>query len=429
MHREFFLRRGDPARCTTASNCHLQGEVHPIAVAALAAVAVLTGCGSPPATEATGELLPDDVPVVHNVESRSRVAEWTVGSKLRVGAVDGEVTFGRVADVAPRAAGGLWVVDAQSRWISGFEEDGSRVVHFGGEGDGPGELRTPSALFEIDDGTVVAGSAFPPVLHRFDAGGSYLGSTRLTESRDANGAPIPPRFADWQMAADGKAVADLFAVPGPGQGSSVVHTLVRFADDDLNGRGRDTIVRWSLPSTPASPWSPIEIVPVRPSWSVGPEGLIWWSPGAPYEIRAYDQGGTPVRAITLDRNAVRVTPAIEEKLISGLRSSAASGPGGAALIEQAIERARWPKFLPQVVDLWVSHPDGRIFALPWTADSFDESIARRLDVFEPEGRYVARLTLPPRFSPRRFANGAVYGVERDQLGVSYAVRYGIVTAD
>jgi hypothetical protein len=100
-----------------------------------------------------------------------------------------------------------------------------------------------------------------------------------------------------------------------------------------------------------------------------------------------------------------------------------------ALIEQALERARWPNFLPHVVDLWVSHPDGRLFALPWTTDSFDESVPRSLDVFEPEGRYVARLTLPPEFSPRRFANGAVYGVEKDQMGVNYAVRYGIVPAD
>jgi hypothetical protein len=425
MHHQSFPRRGDPSRGTGSPPISRAGEIHPIVAATVGAVAVLAGCG-PPASDATDASLPEGVPVARNIESRSRIAEWTVGSKLRVGAVDGEAAFGRIADVAPRASGGLWVVDAQSRWISGFGEDGSRVVHFGGEGDGPGELRTPSTLFEIDDGTVVVGSAFPPALHRFDADGRYLGSSRLTESRDANGQPLPARFADWQVAPDGEALGDLFAVPGPGQGPLVAHALIRFADQELNGTGRDTIVRWSLPATPASPSSPIEIVPVRPAWSIGPDGLVWWSPGTPYELRAFDREGTPLRAITLDRDAIRVTPAIEERLIAGLRSSAASGPGGAALIEQALGRARWPEFLPHVVDLWASHPDGRLFALPWTAESFDEGASRSLDVFEADGSLIARLTLPPGFSPRRFANGAVYGVERDDLGIGYAVRYRIV---
>ncbi|MCL7926355.1 MAG: hypothetical protein M8841_01090 [marine benthic group bacterium] len=430
MQSSFLKRRAAPAGRADAPVMHGPRGVVGVITVVLGLVIVGAGCdessggvsGRPPDSGFDG------VPIVNNVEDAGLVAEWGVGDPLRAGALEGEAAFGRVADVAPRQAGGFWVLDAQSRSISGFDENGTRTVEFGGEGDGPGELRTPSRVFQTADGTVYVGSAFPPELHRFEADGSFLGIARLTESRDAAGNPLPARFAGWQVAPDGRLLADLFAVPGPRQGPSVAHDLVSF-EGDLDRARRDTIARWSVPSTPASPSSPIEIVPVRPSWSVGPQGLTWWTPGTPYEIRAYDEAGTPVRAIRLERDAIRVTPRVEEMLIAGLRASAADGPGGAAVVEQVIERARWPGSLPHVAELWVSHPDGRLFALPWSADSFEASSAKQVDVFESGGRYAARLTLPPGFSARRFADGFVYGVERDELGIQYAVRYTIGPRD
>jgi hypothetical protein len=73
-------------------------------------------------------------------------AAWRVGDELRVGSVDGELAFGRVSDVAPRSAGGMWVLDGQSRTVSGFDESGSLVLTFGRRGEGPGELRNPSRV-------------------------------------------------------------------------------------------------------------------------------------------------------------------------------------------------------------------------------------------------------------------------------------------
>ena len=427
MQFSFLERRGDPARGAGVSGVPGVWPVGPMIVLLVGLLAALPACSdpSPRVTKGVHEAPPQGVPVVENVESSARVEEWRAQEQLRVGAADGEAAFGRVADVAPRAAGGLWVLDAQSNVVSGFTEDGSVAVRFGGEGDGPGELRTPSKVFEVPGGTILVGSAFPPALHRFDSDGNFLGSSRLTESRDREGNPLPARFAEWQSGPAGRAVANLFAVPGPGQGSRTAHVLVAFADEDLDRSVRDTIVQWSVPATPASPSSPIDIVPVRPSWSAGPGDLIWWSPGTPYELRGYDAKGTPVRIITLDREPIRVTREIEEALIRDLRASAAAGPGGSAVVERALERARWPKSLPHVADLWVSHPGGQLFVLTWAADSYDATAPRRLDVFEKGGRYAAQLTLPSRFSPRRFADGAVYGVERDELGVDYAVRYAI----
>jgi hypothetical protein len=96
--------------------------------------------------------------------------------------------------------------------------------------------------------------------------------------------------------------------------------------------------------------------------------------------------------------------------------------GGAAL-DAVLERASWPDALPYLASIWVSTPWGRVFAAPFTSGMFDERPSLLIDVFEPDGRYSGSLTLPAGFSPRRFADGAVFGVTTDELGVTYAVRY------
>ena len=88
-----------------------------------------------------------------------------------------------------------------------------------------------------------------------------------------------------------------------------------------------------------------------------------------------------------------------------------------------IERASWPESLPHVAKLWVSLPRGRVFAARYEEGLYDDPPSMRVDIFEPDGSYEGRLDLPGGFSPRRFAEGAVFGVASDELDVSYAVRY------
>ena len=91
----------------------------------------------------------------------------------------------------------------------------------------------------------------------------------------------------------------------------------------------------------------------------------------------------------------------------------------------ARSRASWPDALPHLASIWVSTPGGRVFAAPFTSGMFNERPSLLIDVFEQDGRYSGSLTLPAGFSPRRFADGAVFGVTTGELGVTYAVRYRI----
>ena len=52
--------------------------------------------------------------------------------------------------------------------------------------------------------------------------------------------------------------------------------------------------------------------------------------------------------------------------------------------------------------------------------------SRDWDVFDPTGRFLGVVTMPPRFTPRIILGGKIYGIWRDDLDVQYVVRLRII---
>jgi len=319
----------------------------------------------------------------------------------------------------------MWVLDGQSRTVSGFDESGSLVLTFGRRGEGPGELRNPSRILETTDGQIAITEAFPPVLHWFEADGSFRETVRVEASRNEEGTRSLPVLAEWWVGPDGTPFADVFAVPMPGGEPRVRHSIIRVVGKGLSAEAPDTLVRWSVRAPPADPTAAVEMAATTPQWSVGPGPVIWWTPGTPYELRSYGSGGELLATVRLPREATPVTRELKAAIESDLRRSSIGGAGGSAALDAVLERASWPDALPHVTAIWVSAPDGRVFAAPFISDMFDERPSMLIDVFGPDGRHSGSLTLPADFSPRRFAHGAVFGVTTGELGVTYAVRYQI----
>ena len=390
------------------------------------------GCDDrPPAGSSRAAAAPQDadatgIPLVQNSDrDLADYPAWRVGARMRVGSVDGELAFGRVSDVAPRSAGGMWVLDGQNRIVFGFDESGELALSFGREGDGPGEFRNPSRIVETSNGTIAVSEAFPPVLHWFDVNGSYLETVRVEASRNDDGTRSLPVLAEWCIASDGTPFADVFAVPMAGEEPRVRHSLVRLGGEGFASGLPDTLVRWSVDAPPTDPTADVEIVATKPQWSVGPGPVVWWTPGSPYELRSFGSDGELLTVARLPREATRVTRGLRASIESSLRLTAVDAMGGRAAIDAVLERARWPEALPHVAAVWVSDPDGHVFAAPFASGMFDALPSLLLDVFEADGQYSGMLSLPAGFSPRRFARGSVYGVATDELGVTYAVRHRI----
>ena len=152
---------------------------------------------------------------------------WRLAKSLSVGALEGDLAFGRIADVAPRADGGMWVLDAQNRTVYGVDESGEIVMQVGGSGEGPGELGNPTGVFELQDGRIAVTESYPPALHWYDSQGTYLETvyTSRGESGDGNGSPPP--LGQWSVMPDGEAFVHLWSIPMPGAGPDVRHSLLR----------------------------------------------------------------------------------------------------------------------------------------------------------------------------------------------------------
>lgn len=346
---------------------------------------------------------------------------WRLEPDLVVGEVDGPLAFGRVADVAPRAAGGLWVVDAQSARVRGFDEDGREVLALGGRGDGPGELRGPVGVIETDDGRLAVLEAFPPRISWFDAEGRPSGRTVVAPPDEGTGVA----FAEWAVASDGTPFADVFAMPRAGDGTEVRHVLLRLGRPDRPAAPAETLLAWTVTAPIPVPGGPIPVLPPRPSWSAAADGTVSWTPGTPYEVRTISAEGRLVEVLRRPVDAAPLTPALRRVLAEEIRRSLAEGRGGAAPGD-VLERLSFPGRLPHVAGLWVSRPDGALRVARYTESSVREGRPTAVDVFSREGAFLGEMALPEGFAPRSFTPEAVYGVREDGLGVSYAARYRIV---
>jgi hypothetical protein len=106
-------------------------------------------------------------------------------------------------------------------------------------------------------------------------------------------------------------------------------------------------------------------------------------------------------------------------------------------MEQTRRSVSFAEFFPAFVSMsigpngsiWVQHlrPPAQVTEEELeTYDMTQDIGSRDWDVFDPDGRYLGVVTMPPRFTPRRIVEGKIYGVWRDDLDVQYVTRLRIV---
>ena len=87
----------------------------------------------------------------------------------------GDAGFGHLADVTSYPDGRIAVVDRMESRISIYSRNGRELEHFGREGDGPGEFRSPFAITRFGDNLVISDFSPNKLLTVFS--GSHLVST------------------------------------------------------------------------------------------------------------------------------------------------------------------------------------------------------------------------------------------------------------
>jgi hypothetical protein len=139
-------------------------------------------------------------------------------------------------------------------------------------------------------------------------------------------------------------------------------------------------------------------------YSVRKDDSIVWAVSNQYQLTVADRGGKIIRIIKKDYDPLKINEEDKKRILS------ARAPG---------RKFEFPKNYPPFRDLNVDD-EGRIIL--WTYDS-DKENNRFYDVFSPDGRYLAKITL--KYTPLCWKTGKLYCVKQDEEGFLQLKRYRV----
>ena len=421
--------------------------------ALLTAVALVTACDRGGDVAAVGwETVTDtigDTVVVRTVGASDTAAALRLEETLRIGELEGadEYTFASVQGIVPAPGGAVWVWDGTVKALRLYDSAGRFVRQLGRRGGGPGEYEESNGMAPLPDGRLAFWDPRNARVMLFDTAGATDGGWRVAAGfftqravvadtagtvylqqlldADVEGVPFPRRRLGWirYRVADGQPLDSLVPPLAPDEALQLTATRVE------GGQNRSS-------SSTNVPFSPQSIC------ALGARGYFVCGNGARYGITLH----RPEGLLRIERDAE--APAVqadekaseEETITAMLRGTDPSWRWSGPPIP---DRKPFFRGLQVAADgrVWVlrSRPGERIpdeeLAELETArrgDGPNRIPPRRwrersaFDVFEPDGRYVGHLLVPPRTSLMHMRADTVWAVERDSLDVPYVVRFRLL---
>jgi len=360
---------------------------------------------------------------------------WTLEEELRIGSLSGELEyqFGQIGLIALDSRDRIFVLDMQAREVRVFSPDGTYQQTIGGPGSGPGELGAQvGALFMGPGDTLLIPDLANQRVNRYAPDGTSLGSFPL---RLENGLPLSivatrtgvvaeqvrPLSLPDRPARDSLDVIVTLATDG-----SVLDTLMRFppgASLVLNSRGAQRT-----------------IFAAEPVWTLSDDMQLFFGITNEYRISVFDRDGNLQRIVTKPVEPAPVTERDKEMMWDVIEQQirdAVPPQSFMEVMQQARQSIGFAEFFPAFVSMsigpngsiWVQHlrPPAEVTEEELeTYDMTQDIGSRDWDVFDPDGRYLGVVTMPPRFTPRIILGGKIYGVWRDDLDVQYVMLLRIV---
>jgi len=366
------------------------------------------------------------------------------GPEIRIGSpTDSAYAFGFVRTLAVAPNGTLYSIHANPSEIRLWTADGKPAGSVGREGEGPGEFRSPMALgFFGDTLWVMDGFAYRVSL--FSPEGEYLGgrtpTVRLSEHpEDRHSPPRPVRpLRDGTFYGISPAWSDAIA---RSQLDGVPHVHM-----DADGATLDTLwwqafephdilalLRESGGTFGQQPFGDGSLVTLSPAEKlVVLERRVPDEPeGAAFRLTMLAMSGD-----TLTRRAYPYTPVpLPTALVDSMAHVQAEQWHGfmtrfdqgatVASLERDIRTAMYaPRFFPPVHTL-VAADDGSI----WLGGFSREGQAREWKILDASGSPRGRVLAPAGLRIMVVRGDQVWGVEMDELDVSYIVRYQVVRGE
>lgn len=294
-----------------------------------------------------------------------------------------EYIFSKIGDIAVDGEGKIHILDINEAHIKIFDKNGKYVKTIGNKGQGPGEMSRPSSLQITTQNEIAVNDSSARKIHFFTLDGNFLHAVSQTNMSF---------FTDPKIDKEGNITASYMIMD-----NEVVYVLKKF-----NPQLKEFFPIFSkviLKYPNFNPFFP------QCYWDIIEEDNIIWGFADKYELFIIDSAGKTVKKITREYDPVKITDEEKEKIIEGLL-------GGIKLI--------WNEHHNPFIYLRVDD-EGRIFTR--TYEKARESGQYYFDVFDPDGKYVAKIPLKSR--PYVIKKSKLYTIEEDEEGYQLVKRYRI----
>ena len=311
---------------------------------------------------------------------------FEIKEELSIGDAKGreEYQFSRVSGIAVDKEERIYVLDYKEAHIKVFNKNGNYHKTLGGKGQGPGEFSAPFSICITNQNEIMVQDLNNRRIIFLSLDGTYLKS-HSTAKIIIVGTRIDSKGN----------IIGIVSSSGP---EKQLIELKKFDSrfSDLVSFGSYFLPRGSLTFNPFMP---------EFRWTLNTEDYVICGHSEKYELKIFAPEGKLKKIIIKEYKPVEITREEIEKRKKTL-------PGPMIL--------NIPRYHSAYQDLTVDE-EGRIFVQTWEMTKDGQSY--NYDIFDPEGRYIAKI--PLRSRPWIWKKNALYSIEENKEGFQVVKRYKV----
>jgi hypothetical protein len=292
-----------------------------------------------------------------------------------------EYVFARAWYIAVNDDGEIFVMDQGDACVKVFSKNGTYLRSIGRKGQGPGELQNPNSLHLTKNGRLIF-EDFIRGLNVFGPDGTFREFLPATA------------FVDILVTPGGRIVARVNTIEADRPGKQI-----RVFDSVLHQQA-------AFPFFPDEPRDPQVIKPFAGSfcWALTAEDDLAVSYEGAYEIDIFSLDGRLHRRIRKEFDPVKITQDEIDAIQKRLRGRKADIPAAHAPLQ----------------GLWADD-EGHLYVKTYERTEGGRSLY--YDVFDRDGRCLAKLLISLTIRPQVWKGGKMYSLEEDAEGFQRVKRY------
>ena len=364
----------------------------------IAASMILVGCGQQKTKWKGSVEEKDGVIVVKNPKEPIYSKDvFRLEEDLTIENVEGdeEFMFQDITHIYVDEDENIYVSDSKAGQIKVFDKSGNDLRTIGKKGQGPGEFLYPFEILVLPQGELMVNDLYQLRVHFFSLDGKFL--------RQFSSSTLA-MFRRPRVDSEGRIIVGHVNVGDP------IETVLKKLDSDLNPVF--TLATRPVVSRPPTIFEYFEASrSTNFVWDVATDDNIIWGVLDKYEIFVNNPEGKLIRKIVKEYDGIGINKEEEEKLIKAWLGNNPVPP------QMTI---KFPKVYPPFFR-FTCDEEGRLFAQ--TYEKTEDEEEDYYDVFDSEGKYIARISL--KYRPHVWKNKKLYMVEENEEGFQIVKRYKV----